>query len=98
MYLIGFRLKWYKNDGTEHHNFHADSGQESEHGPRRLLAVLLYLNNVTVGGDTYFLNQGISIQPVCGRMVIFPTSFTFVHAGRRPISNDKYVIANFLTS
>lgn len=90
----GFRMKRYMNDGLEHHGYHADSSQDNN---KRILAVLIYLNDVTEGGETAFINQGILINPVVGRIAIFPTSFSFVHAGRRPISNAKYVIINFLT-
>jgi prolyl 4-hydroxylase len=94
----GFRIKRYLNDGSEHHSYHADSGQEKYAAPRRLIAVLIYLNDVTEGGETIFLNQGISVTPVAGRIVMFPTSYSFVHAGRRPISGSKYVVINFLTT
>lgn len=89
----GFRMKRYMNDGLDHHAYHSDSCQDNN---QRILAVLIYLNNVDEGGETTFLNQGIQIQPVTGRIAIFPTSFSFVHAGRHPISNSKYVIINFL--
>ena len=85
-----------KNDGTEHHAYHVDSGQEPTCGPRRLIAVLIYLNNVTEGGETVFLNQGMAVTPRCGRVLFFPTTFNYIHAGRRPVSNYKYVVANFI--
>lgn len=87
-------MKRYFNNGLEHHGYHADSCHGNN---RRILAVLLYLNDVEIGGETVFLSQGLTIKPVAGRIVLFPTSFSFIHAGRRPISNSKYVIINFLT-
>jgi hypothetical protein len=93
----GFRMKRYINDGTEHHGYHIDSGQEPTCQPSRILAILIYLNDVEEGGETVFYNQGISIKPKCGRVTIFPTSFTHVHAGRRPVSNPKYVLADMIT-
>jgi hypothetical protein len=121
----GFRMKRYKNDGTEHHAYHVDSGQEPSCSPRRNIAVLIYLNEVREGGETVqgssrcifyifgkftfivsvhvctyfpqvFYNHGMAVQPKCGRVLFFPTSFTYVHAGRRPVSNYKYVVANFI--
>lgn len=95
----GFRMKRYVNDGTEHHAYHADTGgNDIIDGPRRIIAVLIYLNDVALGGETVFYNQGVTVKPVCGRIVMFPTSFSFVHAGRKPVSNSKYVVINFLTS
>lgn len=79
----GFRIKRYTNDGTEHHSYHSDTGHEATNSvaPRRILAAIFYLNDVSEGGETVFINQNISIKPVAGRLVLFPTSFTFVHAG-----------------
>jgi len=93
----GFRMKRYLNDGTEHHHYHADSGQEPLGAPRRIIAFLLYVNDVEVGGETVFLNQGVAVKPRCGRALLFPTAFTYVHAGRRPVSGPKYVVADFIT-
>ena len=93
----GFRIKRYKNDGTEHHAFHIDSGTELLCKPRRVIAFILYLNGVDEGGETVFLQQGKRVKPACGRAVIFPTSFNYVHAGRRPVSNTKYNVINFVT-
>jgi hypothetical protein len=93
----GFRMKRYMNDGTEHHGYHIDSGQEPVCTKARILAILIYLNDVEEGGETVFYNQGIAVKPKCGRVTIFPTSFTHVHAGRRPISNPKYVLADMIT-
>lgn len=45
-----------------------------------------------------FVCTGIAVKPKCGRIIMFPTAFMYVHAGRRPISNYKYVVANFLTT
>jgi len=94
----GFRLKRYNSKGDEHHAYHADSGGEAACKPHRILAVLLYLNDVDEGGETVFLNQGRTITPVCGRLAIFPTAFSFVHAGKRPRSGSKFCVINFLTT
>ena len=83
-----------QSDG--HHEYHADSGNEKRGDPVRVLAFLFYLNDVTEGGETVFLNQAVSIAPRCGRVALFPTAFTHVHAGRRPVSGRKYVVANYI--
>ena len=83
-----------QSDGN--HEYHADSGQEQRGDPVRVLAFLFYLNDVTEGGETVFLNQAVSIAPRCGRVALFPTAFTHVHAGRRPVSGSKYVVANYI--
>lgn len=72
----GFRMKRYIDDGTEHHAYHADSGQEAACAPRRVLAILIYFNSVHLGGETVFLQQGKKVEPKCGRVLMFPTSFS----------------------
>jgi hypothetical protein len=62
----------------------------------RVIAVLVYVNDVEEGGETVFLNQGVAVKPRCGRIILFPCSFTHVHAGRSPLSGAKYVVANFI--
>jgi len=93
----GFRMKRYVDDGTEHHAYHADSGQEATCAPRRVLAILIYFNSVQEGGETTFLQQGRVVKPKCGRVLMFPTAFTHVHAGLPPRKGIKYNAVNFLT-
>ena len=93
----GFRMKRYLDDGTEHHAYHADSGQEGSCAPRRVLAFLIYFNSVDKGGETVFLQQGTKVTPKCGRVLMFPTAFTHVHAGLPPRRGVKYNAVNFLT-
>ena len=80
----GFRMKRYLNDGTEHHAYHADTGHEIslDMKPKRIIAVLIYLNDVETGGETVFLTKNVAIKPVAGRIAMFPTCYSFVHAGR----------------
>ena len=93
----GFRMKRYVDDGTEHHAYHADSGQEAPCAPRRVLAILIYFNSIEEGGETVFLQQGDRVAPKCGRVLMFPTAFTHVHAGLPPRKGIKYNAVNFLT-
>jgi hypothetical protein len=93
----GFQMKRYEvNNSTEHHSYHIDSGHFPHCGPQRLLAVIIYLNNVSEGGETVFLNQGLVVKPKCGRVLLFPTALQYTHAGRAPISNAKYNIVGFI--
>lgn len=43
-----------------------------------------------------FTIQGQLVAPRCGRVTIFPTAFTHVHAGRPPLSGPKYAISQFI--
>ena len=64
-----------------------------------LLLSLLFFFPVCVSADdleTVFLDQGEAVAPRCGRVLMFPTSLSYVHAGRTPISNPKYNIITFV--
>jgi hypothetical protein len=57
---------------------------------------MFYLNDVDEGGETQFLHCDVSLKPTKGTLVYFPTNFPFVHRGKMPISNDKYIITGWI--
>ena len=71
----------------------------AEQGPGfsafRSTSWLLYLNDVTEGGETEFLYQKLRVSPTRGTLVIWPAGFTHPHRGNPPYSNDKYVITGW---
>lgn len=81
-----------KNKGFFH--WHTDndfSNLEKE----RLLAVIIYLNDVHEGGHTEFMQQRFSIKPETGKLAIFPTTWEYFHRGVAPKSNDKHIMTSF---
>ena len=56
---------------------------------------MLYLNNVDSGGETYFNNFDLGIQPISGRLVMFPAQYPFMHESKSPISNDKFAVVTW---
>jgi hypothetical protein len=62
----------------------------------RVFSMIVYLNDVEEGGETGFLYPEMKIKPTKGGLVIFPSSYPFVHCGFKPISNDKYIVATWL--
>jgi len=65
---------------------------------RRFLVYFWYLNNVDDGGETeiYGLDRPIRVQPRQGRLIVFPTTWQYLHAGRIPRSGPKYIIGGYL--
>lgn len=72
---------------------HSDDGP----GAPRIFSAILYLNDVEVGGETYFNRLDISIKPRAGRLVIFPANYIFMHEARPPKSNDKFALVTWFT-
>lgn len=85
--------KYIKNTGF--YNWHNDYSYDNILGPR-IFTFIWYLNDVYEGGETFFL-QG-KIKPKKGKFVIFPSTWTYLHKGNVPISNDKYIITGWIYS
>ena len=100
--LIGEKLevtpfmvqRYIQNEGkyVYHNDFHIDK----KNNMYRQLTYVFYLNNVIEGGETEFFNGEISINPQCGKLIIFPSSWTFPHCGKMPISSNKYIITGWM--
>ena len=97
----GFRAIRYRaepgHNGTEHHLWHADGGQEPRGALPRVLAAIIYLNAPARGGETRFLNQALAVKPRCGRVLMFPAAFPYVHAGTPVVEGSKYAIVLQIT-
>jgi hypothetical protein len=85
-------IKRYRAGSDDRFQPHFDSiGTVSN----RYLVFLWYLNDVAEGGDTEFVDLGLSVAPRAGRLLVFPPYWMFQHAGRPPISEDKYILSTY---
>lgn len=86
-------VKYLKNSDyyRGHNDFHIDYNNRSY----RYATFIIYLNTVTEGGNTIFWNTHKE-KPISGKIVFFPSHWTFQHQGEMPISNDKYIITGWL--
>lgn len=90
-YREEFRIKKYDIGGL--FNWHIDCVGKDYY---RILAIQFYFNDVQEGGETQFEFQKASVKPQRGRLIIFPTTWTYRHRGAPVISNSKYVCTNYL--
>ena len=90
-----YDLKLQKTEkGQGYHKWHCEMmGPEDRN---RFMVISLYLNTVEKGGETEFLNQGLRVEPVKNRLVIFPATYTHVHRGNPPLSGTKYIITGWV--
>lgn len=79
--------------GEGFHEWHFENGGDV---PYRKLVTMLYLNSVEEGGETEFLYLHRRIQPVQGRLLIFPAGFTHTHRGNPPLRGEKYILTSWL--
>jgi hypothetical protein len=93
---FGYQIQEYvKNEGK--YNWHSDSldlNGIKKNNQMRMLAFIWYLNDVHEGGETEFVNG--KVTPKRGSLLIFPSSWTYLHKGNVPISNNKYIITGWV--
>jgi prolyl 4-hydroxylase len=87
------RIKRYRAGTDENFEPHFDAYQQKS---ARYLVFLWYLNDVADGGETEFVDLGIKVAPRTGRLLVFPPYWMYQHAGRPPLSNDKYIVSTYL--
>lgn len=87
------RIKRYVAGSGEGFQPHFDAIYEVAH---RYLVFLWYLNDVEEGGETEFCDLGIQVPARAGKLLVFPPYWMFQHAGRPPISGDKYILSMYL--
>ena len=82
--------------GVGHYNaWHIETGNFQM--SRRMFAFILYLTDVKEGGETEMLYSGLKVQPKKGSLLIFPSTFPYVHKGHMPVSDDKYILTTWLS-
>jgi prolyl 4-hydroxylase len=87
-----FIIKRYRPDTNENFQPHFDSiGSVSN----RYLVFLWYLNDVTEGGETRFVDLDVNVAPQAGRLLMFPPYWMYQHEGRPPLSGDKYILSTY---
>jgi hypothetical protein len=88
--------KYKRNDGFV--KWHADSLNRDTSlilKQYRLIGFIWYLNDVDIGGETEFLYKK-KIKPTAGKLLLFPSTWTYIHKGNTPISSDKYIIVGWV--
>lgn len=88
------QIQKYKKGEGHYSSWHIEI--ENLTSSKRVFSMIVYLNDVEVGGETEFLYPKIKVKPKKGSLVIFPSSYPFVHRGVKPVSHDKYIIATWI--
>lgn len=90
----GFMIqKYVKNKGR--YIYHDDFQVNWNTKKFRVITFLWYLNTVEEGGETEIWCN-YNIKPETGKLLLFPSSWTFPHRGKIPISSDKYIITGWI--
>ena len=94
------RIKRYLDNDYDRFDPHVDVlNYETS---RRFLTFFIYLNDVEEGGETQFMNINkpgtyipYTVQPKRGRLLMFPPTWQYYHAGLKPISGKKYLLHSY---
>ncbi len=92
--IISMRLQKTKPGGG-YHIWHYET-QNGRLWTGRFVTYMIYLNTIPIGGETEFLYQNTRVNPVEGRIVIWPAGFTHTHRGNQPIGKEKYAITGWV--
>ena len=88
------RIKMYQNNEYDQFRDHVDV--QDYNSARRFLVLFVYLNSVVTGGETNFPRLDYAVQPKCGRILVFPATWQYRHAGLKPQSDKKYIVGSYL--
>ncbi len=90
--LEEFRIKRYYNNGNEKFDEHVDVNDIDS--SIRAVAFLFYLNDND--GNTLFPLHNLNIQPVSGRVIVFPPTWEYPHTGLPPKIDSKYIMSTYI--
>tara|TARA_R100000655_G_scaffold77228_2_gene116274 strand:+ start:59 stop:655 length:597 start_codon:yes stop_codon:yes gene_type:complete len=88
----GYNVKEYKPG--DYYNWHVDTFTFGD-AWSRTIACIWYLDTVEEGGETEF-NCGHKITPSPGKLILFPSTWTYPHRGLPPIKGEKHIITSFI--
>ena len=88
----GYQIQRTKPGGF--YDWHIDHNLEKNNGTR-IATFIWYLNDIKEDGYTEFCD-GTKIQPECGKLLIFPSTWTYSHRGYPPKNETKYIVTGWL--
>jgi hypothetical protein len=89
----GFNIQRYR-PSQAFHGYHCERAgiPHSE----RILVWMIYLNDVTDRGETEFYYQHYFERPKEGKLVIWPSDWTYLHRGIPSPTQTKYIITGWV--
>jgi len=77
------------------YKWHTDFSCTNGDNAPRYLTFIWYLNDIHEDGYTEFID-GTRIQPETGKLIMFPATWTYMHRGYPPKSEEKYICTGWL--
>jgi len=87
----GYDITCYRPP-ADHCVIHCDGGMDN----RRMTSFVVYLNDVELGGETFFPRWALDVKPERGAVLVFPPGYTHFHGAKPPISGPRYIILTWM--
>jgi hypothetical protein len=91
IYDDGYQIQ--RTKPGEFYTWHHDALMEND--GVRVLTYIWYLNDIHEEGYTEFWD-GTRVQPKTGRMILFPSTWNYIHRGVSPKSETKYICTGWI--
>ncbi|WP_373068385.1 2OG-Fe(II) oxygenase [Gemmatimonas sp.] len=91
----GYQFQRYTK-GEGFYRSHVDCAAGDPDHSQRVLGVVVYLNTVNLGGQTYLSRHDTYVMPEAGKILLFPANWTHPHESMVPLSDDKFIVSTFI--
>lgn len=88
----GYQMQ--KTRPGEYYTWHDDFMHQEGLGSRHL-TFIFYMNDVEYEGQTEFAS-GYKVKPEMGKIVLFPSTWTYLHRGISPKKEVKYIVTGWV--
>jgi len=92
--LTSMQVQRYKPNQSGYPAVHVEN--TGVNAALRLLAPIIYLNDVDEGGETEILLAGKKVKPKAGRMLVIPAGIPFWHCGHPSPKTTKYIVTSWV--
>jgi len=92
---VGYQIQ--RTKPGEYYHWHSDYCSEGNSGNPRILTFIWYLNDIHEDGYTEFVD-GTKVQPKTGNLLLFPSTWTYLHRGYPPKSETKYICTGWISA
>ena len=92
--LLQFAKTSRGDTGTPHSDSTGNDGEDNGTSFRKFSA-LIYLGGDFFGGDLWFPTQNITIKPIPNSLVMFPSTFEYLHGVTEIFDGVRYALTSF---
>lgn len=99
---LGEAIQGQRYDVGQRFKAHWDAFHDDSQGAQRTWSAMIYLNTVGPGGETYFPNAGIKVEPMQGMLIAWNNllpdgkiDHNTLHEGKPVLAGRKYILTQW---